>query len=256
VRDRCATALRDIYNILRVSKWPVLRFALHQLHIQSLGRYYLPLPKLTEAQLKQLSAHLEARGFSVRPGSGSGRRVAVRGHERIAIDGTLGLAGSGADLLDALAPAVPGILASPRGDTGGAARYYSLKRTGAAAVLQFFPRLESLRVWTYLRREGTCGLTPDEAAVLRHLLGKASGSSQIRCVTATPKMGSRPLQVGRRVYYESDLPVREFLASLRTIDSGERGSASYLPRGSVLEVPGVRVDTSPAVEEVGEWCYL
>ncbi len=234
----------------------MLRFALHQLHVPSLGRYFLPLPKLTEAQLKRLSAHLEARGFSVRLGSGSGRRVAVKGHQRIALDGVLGLAGSGADLLDALAPAVPDLLASPREGVGGAASYYSLKRTGAAAVLQFFPRLESLRVWTCLRREGTCGLTPDEAAVLRRLLGKASRSSQIRCVTATPKTGSRPLQLGRKVYYESSLPVSEFLASLRTIDSGEADSASYLPRGSVIELPGVRVDSSLAVEEVGEWCYL
>ena len=50
----------------------MLRFALHQLHVPSLGRYFLPLPKLTDAQLELLSAHLEARGFSVRSGSGSG----------------------------------------------------------------------------------------------------------------------------------------------------------------------------------------
>lgn len=233
----------------------MLRFALHQLHLPSLERYFLPLPKLTEGQLDQLSAHLEARGFSVRLGRGLGRRVALKGRQRITIDGMLGLAGSGADLLDALAPAVPGLLASPREGTDGAASYYSLKQPGTAAVLQFFPRLESLRVWTCLRREGTCGLTPDEAAVLRRLLGKASRSSQIRCVTATPNAGSKPLQLGRRVYYESDLPVPEFLASLRTIDSDEADSASYLPRSSVLELPGVRLDTRPAPGEAGEWCY-
>jgi hypothetical protein len=239
----------------------LLRFQLQQLHVPSLGRYFLPLPKLTDLQLGLLSAHLEGRGFSVRLGSGPGKRIALKGTQRIAIDGGLGLAGSGDDVLDALAPAVPELLASPRERTGkiasdGAARYFSLKRSGASVELQIFPRLESLRTWTCLRKDGMCGLTPDEAAVLKHLLGRASRSSQVGCVTARPRQGSKPLQAGRNVYYKSVVPVPEFLSSLRTAGSGRADSASYLPRDSVMELPGARIDARLRMDELGEWCYL
>lgn len=183
----------------------------------------------------------------------------MKGTQRISIDGELGLAGSSADMLDALAPAVPGLLAVPRVDGSEAGqktaeRYFSLKRSGALTELQFFPRLESLRTWTCLRRDGLCGLTPDEAAVLRHLLGEASGSSRVECVTAKPRRGSRRLQAGRNLYYESSIPVSEFLSSLRTVDSGQADSASYLPRNSILTLPRVRLDTHLTAEELGEWC--
>jgi hypothetical protein len=239
----------------------LLRFELQPLFVPSLDRYFLPLPKLTGAQLTLLSAHLEGRGFTVRLGSAPSKRIALKGTQRIAIDGALGLAGSGADLLDALAPAIPEVLASPREGVeeviaNRAARYFSLRRSGASAELQLFPRLESLRTWTCLRKDGLCGLTPDEAAVLKHLMGSASRSSQVECVTATPRRGSTPLQVGRKVYYKSALPVAEFLSSIRTIGSGQADSASYLPRNSLVSLHGVRVDIRVRAEEVGEWCYL
>jgi len=239
----------------------LLRFQLQQIHILSLGRYFLPLPKLTDLQLKLLSAHLEGRGFSVRPGSGPRKRIALKGAQRIAIDGRLGLASSGDDLLDAIAPAVPELLASPKEGVGkiasdGAARYFSLKRSGASVELQLFPRLESLRTWTFLRKDGMCGLTPDEASVLKQLLGRASPTSQVECVTAGPRQGSTPLQVGRKVYYKSAVAVTEFLSSLRTVGSGRADSASYLPRDSVMELRGAQVETRIRMEELGEWCYL
>jgi hypothetical protein len=237
----------------------MLRFRLRQLHVPSLGRYFLPLPKMSDVQLTILSSNLEERGFNVRPGSGPSKRIALKGTQRISIDGALGLAGSGADMLDALAPAVPALLASPREGTKAgadiAARYFSMKRSGASAELQLFPRMESLRTWTCLRRDGLCALTPDEAAVLRHVLGRASGASQVECVTARPRLGSRPLQVGRNLYYRSTVPVAEFLASLRTVDSDGAGSASYLPRDSVIALPGVRVEMRLDADELGEWCY-
>jgi hypothetical protein len=237
----------------------MLRFRLQQLHIPSLRRYLLPLPKLTDLQLTTLTAHLEGRGFDVRMGSGPSRRIARRGTQRISIDGELGLASSAADLLDALAPAIPGILAAPRAGSSKtgqdlAERYLSLKRSGTSTELQFFPRLESLGKWTCLRRDGLCGLTPDEAAVLKHVLGRASSASRVECVTATPRRGSRRFQVGRNLYYESAVPVSEFLSSLRTIDAGRADSASYLPRDSVLALPRVRLDTRLTPDELGEWC--
>jgi hypothetical protein len=236
----------------------MLRFQLHQIHISSIPRYYLPLPKMTDIQLEILSRHLEERGFSVRKGSKPGRWTALRGGQRISVDGGLGLASSGADTLDALAPAVPEILGAPKTEGGNAGRdvaerYFSLKRSGASVELQFFPRMESLRTWTCLRREGLSGLTPDEAAVLKHVLGRA-GTSRVRCVTAMPRSGSRRLQVGRKLYYESALSIPEFLSSLRVIDSGRVDSASYLPRDSIFAMSKVRLDASLSADELGEWC--
>jgi hypothetical protein len=239
----------------------MLRFTLHPVHVPSLGRHFLPLPKLDAAQLAGLSSHLEARGFKVRRRGSRAKMVAVKGAQRIAVDGALGLASSSADMLDALAPAIPHLLASPRGagvrlTADAALRYFSLKRSGTSARLQLFPRLESLRTWTCLRRDGLCGLTPDEAVVLRHLLRRASPLSLIQCVTAGPRQGSSPLQIGTNLFHRATVPVTEFLLSLRTIDSGDADSASYLPRGSVIELRGTRIDTSLEAEELGDWCHL
>jgi hypothetical protein len=239
----------------------MLRFRLHQVHVPSLERYFLPLPKLADSQLADLSSHLKARGFTVRGGSNKGRVVALKGTQRIAVDGALGLASSSADLLDALAPAIPDLLGYPRQEAWKvtrdvAARYFSLKRSGTSAKLQLFPRLESLSTWTCLRKDGLSGLTADEAAVLKHLLGKAQAGSQIECVTARPRKGSSPLQIGRNLYHRSAIPVTEFLSSLRTIESGAEGLASYMPRDSVIALHRVRIDTRLVAEELGEWCYL
>ena len=56
----------------------MLRFRLHPVHVPSLGRHFLPLPKLADAHLAILSSHLEARGFSVRLGGSKGKLVAVQ----------------------------------------------------------------------------------------------------------------------------------------------------------------------------------
>jgi hypothetical protein len=238
----------------------LLRFRLMQVYVPSMGRYLLPLPKLTDAQMAILTAHLEGRGFDVRRASGPRRRIAVKVSQRIAIDGALGLATSAADVLDALAPAVPALLATRgpatnRTNEDASALYFSIKRSGASAELQFFPRMESLRTWSCLRKDGLCGLTPDEAAVLKRLLGSSPGSSQVECVTAMPREGSRALQEGRRLYYRSTMPVGEFLHSLRTIDSGGADNASYLPRDSVISLPGVRVEARIPPGKLGEWCF-
>lgn len=239
----------------------MLPFRLHQLHLSSPDRYLLPLPKLADAQVALVSAHLGERGFSVRSGSRPSKIIASRGSQRITIDGALGLAASGDDMLDALAPAIPALLASGRNRAAEpsaelAALYFSLKHSGASAQLQFFPRMESLRTWTGLRRDGLCGLTPDEAEVIKRLLGKASGSSLLECVTAKPSQASTTIQVGRNIYYKTKLPVSEFLSSLRTIDSKGADNASYLPRVSVISLPGVHVEGRISRAELGEWCFL
>jgi len=247
-----------IYIIFCGFRGLLLRFELRQLYVPSLDKYFLPLPKLTDAQVMLLASHLEARGFAVRPGMGPRTRVATRGAQRISIDGALGLASSAADVLDALAPPIPALLALGSREGGRAdvaALYLSLKRSGPSVELQFFPRMESLRTWSCLRKDGLCALTPDEAVVLKHVLGRASVSSRIECVTAKPRQGSVPLQLGRKLYYKSSVPVAEFLDSLGTIDSDDANSASYLPRDSVFSLPGVRVDPHISSAELGEWCF-
>jgi hypothetical protein len=250
-----------IYIIFCGSSLRLLRYQLQPLYVPSLGRHLLPLPKLAHAQVAALSAGLEGRGFNVRRGSGVGKLIALKGTLRIAIDGALGLASSRDDMLDALGPEIPALLLSRRPQStyvGGdiAERYFSLKRSGASVELQFFPRVESLRTWTCLRRDGLCGLTPDEAAVLKLLLAKATDSSRLECVTSNPREGSKAIQLGRRLYYRSTITVADFLASLRTIESGGMESASYLPRDSVIELPRIRVDTRITADELGEWCRI
>ena len=239
----------------------MLRFRIHQLYLPSLGRYLLPLPKLTGAQLALLSSHLEGKGFRVSKGTRPGKRTAMKGTHRIALDGGLGLAASASDMLDALAPAIPALLSSPRSAAGragsdSAAAYFSLKRSGNLTELQFFPRMESLRTWECLRRDGLCGLTADEAEVLNQLLGKASSPSSIECFTARPREGSEPLQFGKNVFFKSAVRVSEFLSSLRTIESQGTQSDCFLPRDSVMAVPRVRVETRIDWAELGEWCFM
>src|SRR2546427_8857188 len=124
----------------------MLRFRLHQVQVSSLGKHFLPLPKLADSQLSRLSIHLQARGFSVRRGTRKSKLIAVKATQRVAIDGALGLATSSADMLDAVAPAIPELLASPlaagKVTADVAARYFSVRRSGTSAKLQLFPRLE------------------------------------------------------------------------------------------------------------------
>lgn len=237
----------------------MLRFRLEPLYIPSLARHFLPLPKLGASQLALLSTHLEAKGFSVRKGGEPFRCIATKSSQRIAIDGRLGLASSSDDILDALGPAVPELLRSRREDIGPKADitglYLSLRRSRASVTLQVFPRLESLRTWSCLRRDGLCGLTPDEAFALQWALGSAKSASRVGCVTARPSEGSSPLRVGSKVYFRSELPVHDFLSSLRIINS-EAGASCYLPRECVIHVRGGGTGVRLSTEGLGEWCCI
>jgi hypothetical protein len=234
----------------------LLRFRLNQFRVESMERYFLPLPKMGEAHVAMLSSHLEDRGFDVRKSGGGSRLLARKGAVRISIDGALGLASSARDMLDALAPAIPSLLASPVEGTGRdlGALYFSLKRSPESAELQFFPRLESSRTWDCLRREGLCGLTPDEASVLNRIL-HGSLSARIGCVTSRPRGGSTTLQEGRKLYYRSSVTAAEFLSSLRTTFSDPADSACFLPKSSLIELPPTRL-ASVSQHDLGEWCLL
>ena len=249
-----------IYIIFYGSKARLLKFRLHQLYVPSLGRYFLPLPKLTKTQLEMLSRDLKVRGYAAHDGVMPFKLTAVRGSHRIASDGWLGLAGSNGDMLDAIAPSIPALLASPtilgvKAASDEAAVYYALKRAGASTRIQLFPRMESMRMWGALRKDGLCGLTPDEAAVVKGVLGNVSSAARLECVTSMPREDSKPIQVGTHVYFQTSISMPEFLRSLMTIDSSGRGPASFLPRGSVLVVPHLAGEPRFVGEEVGEWCF-
>ncbi len=251
---------RALLSCLDVSGLPLLRFKLEQLHLQSLERWFLPLPKLGKGSLSVLSEHLEKGGFGVRRGGGQAKLLATKGSMRISVDGKLGLASSGGDMLDVVGPAIPKLI-----ETGGretisgpmdvSSLYFSVRRSRGLTRLQVFPRLESLRTWTSLRGEGLCGLTPDEAAALKSALGGADPAGTVACVTASPRDGSSPFQVGAKVYFRSELPLGEFLSSLRVMGSGGSDS-SFLPRDSVVEVRGTPVQGRAAAAELGEWCLV
>ena len=238
----------------------MLRFKLHQLHVPSLGRYFLPLPKMTDAHLDEIAAHLAERGFRNRRSPDLGKLVAVKGAQRISVDGVLGLASSGTDMLDALSPAIPAILSSKSDGVSSnadvAGRYFTHRFSQGATLLQLHTRLESLRTWTCLRQERLSGIASDEAEVLRHLLEKASRNSEVECVTAIPREGSTTVKVGRNSYYKSTIPVSEFLSAMATIESGVDLSSCYLPRDSPLRIRRTRIDPHISARDVGEWCLL
>ncbi len=235
----------------------MLRFRLHQLHLPSIGAFFLPLPKLAKAQIEGLSSNLQARGFKVKPGGETGKIVATRGATRISIDGRLGLARSREDMLDALAPSVPEVLAAGRVAAwpNASGRYFVLSTSEGKVRIRLSPRLESVRTWTCLRKDGLCGLTPDEAAVIKRILGCFPKSAVVGCVTSKPGDASEPFQVGNRRYYSTSIPVSEFVSTLGTVESVALGSASFLPRSSTLTLPGRSAKLRLGADDLGEWCF-
>lgn len=114
--------------------------------------------------------------------------------------------------------------------------------------------MEGLRTWTELRKTGQCGLTPDEKVVVTSLLEPARGT--VGCLTDFLTEASSPVVIGRSLYYRSELPIDDFIATLRTISSPLPRN-SFLPRDSTLSI---RADSEPrtgeALSTLGEWCYL
>jgi hypothetical protein len=227
----------------------VLKYEVKQLHIESEQRYFLPLPKLNGPQLVFLREDLRARGFSTSAGE---RLSAKKGGVSLVIDKS-GVASSSSDLMDAVVPSIPGILGFPK--TGSEANpYFAMKRGPSGFELHLFLRLESLGRWTALRRQGDCGLTPDEALVLGSLL--EGSDDTIECVTDYPVEGCTPTHIGRRALYRCKVPAAEFVRNLRTT-SRSSAKNTYITRSSVLTItrePGA-IDAVLS-KELGEWCYL
>jgi hypothetical protein len=236
----------------------LLRFRLDQVCVSSLGRYFLPLPKMGARQLDIIGSHLAERGFRVH--HEGGKLTALKGRSRITVNGRLGLAASSADMLDAIGPAIPRVIGS-RGDDMDETRdvssfYFSTKRksSGRAGAVHFFPRIESSSNWMSLRKEGLAGLTPDESAALS-CAAVAGGVTKdlVPCVTESPRDGSVPLQLGRRMFYKSSLPTDDFLDSLRVLGSSPRPPVTYLPKDSILSFASLGPEPRVPRRVLGEW---
>ena len=227
----------------------MLRFELHQLYLANLGRYYLPLPKMTSGQLQILADRLAGSGYSVKIETEGEKLRAENGSSAITVARS-GLAWSGGEMLDALAPAIPSLLFSPREPTA-TNPYFAAKELPGGLEVQFFTRMEGLRLWTELRRAAGCGLTPDEKSAVSSVLLDAD--QEVECVTDYPTDGCSLFQVGKNQYYRSRVPVHEFLDRLRTTLTSFSKNC-YLPRTSILKVRSL---AAPSVDDdLREWCYL
>jgi len=228
----------------------LLRFELHQLYLANLGRYYLPLPKMTAGQLQVLAARLAGSGYSVKIET-QGEKLRAENRSSAITVARSGLAWSGREMLDALAPAIPTLLRSPR-ELTATNPYFTAKKLPRGLEVQFFTRMEGLRLWTELRRAGGCGLTPDEKSAVSCALLNAD--QEVECVTDYPTDGCSLFQVGKSQYYRSRVPVSEFLDHLRTTLTSFSKNC-YLPRTSILKIQ--RGSLAPSMDDdLREWCYL
>jgi hypothetical protein len=233
-----------------------LRFTLRQSFLRADERYYLPLPKLNRLQQEIIATRLTRIGFRVRRGK---RLRAYSSSGFIHVDGS-GLATSNMDLFDLLVPLIPELLRVKREEVALdelASMYFAARRRGGALQLRLSVRAESLGLWRKLRAEGESLITPDEAAILKLFLKDARG--RVDAVTDYPTEGSRVRQIGRRVYYLSAIPPKEFASNLRTIEGARRRNA-YLSSSATLSLgrsrPPTRGELMGVLSSLDEWCYL
>ena len=226
----------------------MLRFSLRQVELKALGRFCVPLPKLTAAQGRFLARHMEERGLGVRARN---RPASKRGGQRVTLE-PAGLAWSDGDLLDAIGPAIPELLSFPK-EESRVNPYFAVKRSPTSSHAQLFPRMEAGRTWSALRADGACGLTPDEGSMIRQLLRGVGGETQ--CVSGRPREGSSRTQVGKAQYFQSTLPVAELASSLRIMELNPAGDA-YLPKSATLRFETGMLSAPPMDGGLGEWCYL
>lgn len=231
----------------------MFRFVFRQLVLG--GRYHVPLPKMVPRQMETMRQRLESIGFATK---GSSPLRASKGGLRILVDPS-GFCSSEQDLSDAIAPAMPAILASkPAKVSFRALRrlYFASENRGKGLLLRLSPRLESESYWDELRATGSCALTPDERTVYSTLL--SSSTSLTPLVTDFPVEGSVVRRIGRRQYYDSRLEPAEAGSTLRGIGTAQERN-SYLPRDSILSLNPARLPKGELLEvfeESGDWCFF
>ncbi len=232
----------------------MLRYKVHQLYLDGLKQYHLPLPKLTSEQVLIVANHLKNDGLKLTKSPDGALRASL-GERRLTIHPS-GLAWSNLDLLDILAPCVPNLLQAGKAKAQSNPFYLAKKGDGAFQV-QLFPRMEARRTWRELRRIGGCALTPDEQHIIRMLLEGSGG--KVGAITDFPTEDSRRMRVGRKNYFRSFIEVGDFAESLCAL--GETKSRnSFLPINALLILddfaPPSRERLREASEELGEWCFL
>lgn len=219
------------------------------------GRFHVPLPKMSPRQMGAMRQRLESIGFTV---TGEDSLKASNAGARIRVESS-GLCSSNADLSDAIAPALPEILAfKPTKATfsGLRGKYFSSETKGDDLLLRLAPRLEAQAFWDELRSTGSCALTPDERLVYSVLL--SSRTTLRPLVTDFPVEGSTVRRLGRRQYYDSMLDPAQAASTLRGMGASQERN-TYLPRASILVLrPGTlpTEELRGTFEELGDWCSV
>ena len=231
----------------------LIRFSFHQLELR--GRYYVPLPKLTLAQLEIIEKRLKNLGFNV---GTAGGLIARSGGTTITVQ-RKGLCWSNNELEDIVAPAIPSILDERKKEVsfGRLCReYFWIKKIGNQSVLRFLPRLESFSNWDVLRATGALGVTPDERAVFSYLLSRPG--VEVRTLTDYPKEAYTSKMIGGRQYFSCRIPGSELAAHLGDFGMAHPRNA-FLPRDGTMVFPrgGPSVSRLASIlHGLGEWCFL
>ena len=231
-------------------------FKLRQLSLEDEGTNYLLLPKMGRPQIEILARRLEKLGFKLSRGAtivGRKKSETVTVSER-------GFARSRSDLIDILAPALPELLKTvPAAMSLTSVRglYLDSFQVKGGAILRFKPRIEALGTWESLRKRGLSGATPDEVQVMRVMIGRTG--TIVNALTDYPRDGASVRQLGKRLYFESPVPVDEFVSNLPSVDD-KNVRNSYMPKTASLEVRGYRPpspsDLSLALGALGTWCFF
>ncbi len=165
--------------------------------IQLGRRNYVLLPKLCKSQVEALAERLSDRGFIVEKSA----TLVARGRGTAVHVNPSGFCRSSVDQNDAIAPAIPSLLRTPKERVSLdvlSSRYFKLDKVGGSLAVRFSARIESTSLWKALRANGECGLTPDEQTVAQCLVGTLSG--MIRLITDFPAERSRIKIIGNRQY--------------------------------------------------------
>jgi hypothetical protein len=229
-------------------------FRVHELAI--VGRHYILLPKLNNAQMEALAKRLTESGFLVRR---SNEISATSAKGVIHVD-PRGFCWSVFDPGDEVLPLIPDLLSTsketrPVGELSGL--YYMVAKSKGKTVLRLSPRVESMTLWKALRASGECGLTPDERAVVAFLMEKTNGVCRV--VTDYPTDGSTLRIYGKRRYYESSLVPSEVESTLRSVVQRAYRN-SYVPRNGALVLDSFLLPSRDELihlfGDLGEWCYF
>ncbi|HEY6283987.1 MAG TPA: hypothetical protein VIW22_08700, partial [Nitrososphaerales archaeon] len=187
-------------------------FKIHELTI--VGRHYILLPKLNNAQMDALAKRLTQSGSLV----SRSNVISAKSVKGVIHVDPRGFCWSSFDPRDEILPVIPNLLETPKEEEPLKElmdSYFTFARSKAKTVVKFSTRVESSTLWKDLRASGECGLTPDEHAVVSFLFKEAKG--ECRILTDYPTDGSTLRIYGRRRYYESELGPREAGSTLRSV---------------------------------------